>query len=279
VTDDYLGLRGKTAIVTGAGAQTTGIGNGRASAALLAEAGARVTLVDAVADRLIETEELVKARGGECLCIAADVTDVDDCQRIVSETMHRWGTVDVLVNNVGIIGPAASVVDLDPAEWDRCFRVNVTSVMLMSRFAIPCMESQGSGSIINVSSIAGVMSHPRPAYAASKGAVISLTKSMAMLHGPAGIRVNAIAPGMVYTPNVQVEGMDDAAREARAHGVPLQVEGTGWDVGNAVVYLAGSAARWVSGVCLNVDGGFSADLRISDAMSVTNRPRQAKVRG
>lgn len=278
MTNDYLGLRGKTAIVTGAGAQTAGIGNGRAAAALLAEAGARVTLVDAVADRLVETEDLVKARGGECLSIAADVTDADDCQRIVSATVHKWGTVDVLVNNVGIIGPVESVVELDPAEWDRCFRVNVTSMMLMSRFAIPLMERQGSGSIVNVSSIAGVLSHPRPAYAASKGAVISLTKSMAMLHGPAGIRVNVIAPGMVYTPNVQVEGLDDAARQARAYGVPLRVEGTGWDVGNAVVYLAGACARWVSGVCLNVDGGFSADLRISGAMSVTNGPGHPKAR-
>lgn len=270
--DDYLGLRGKTAIVTGAGAQLSGVGNGRATAALLADAGVRVTLVDAMEDRLKETEKMVAERGGESISVVADVSSPADCERAVAETVAAFGGVDLLVNNVGIIGPAESVVDVDLEEWDRCFRVNVNSVMLMSKFAIPHMEAAGGGAIVNVSSIAGVVSHPRPAYAASKGAVISLTRSMAMVHGPSGIRVNAIAPGMVYTPNVQIEGMDDNARAARAAGAPLQIEGTGWDVADAAVYLLSSHSRFVSGICLNVDGGFSADLRISGAMSVTRKP-------
>lgn len=269
--DDYLGLRGKTAIVTGAGAQTTGVGNGRAMAALLAEAGVRVSLVDAVEDRLTETENMVAERGGEFLSLVADVGSPTDCERVVAATADRWGSVDLLINNVGIIGPAESVVDVDVDDWDRCFRVNVNSVMLMSKYAIPHMEIKGAGAIVNIASIAGVVSHPRPAYAASKAAVISLTRSMAMVHGPAGIRVNAIAPGMVYTPNVQVEGLDDDARAARASGAPLRIEGTGWDIADAAMYLLSAHARFITGVCLNVDGGFSADLRISGDMSVTKR--------
>jgi NAD(P)-dependent dehydrogenase (short-subunit alcohol dehydrogenase family) len=167
------------------------------------------------------------------------------------------------------VGPSESVVDLDLDEWRRVVDINVTSMILMSRFAIPCMGRLGSGSIVNLSSLAGTLTHPRPAYAATKGAVLSLTRSMAMTHGPEGIRVNAVAPGTVYTPMVQVEALTDEARKARAAMVPLRTEGTGWDVGEAVLYLAGDRARWVTGTTLTVDGGFSSDLRMSNATTVT----------
>lgn len=262
-------LDGRVAIVTGAGAQGEGIGNGRAAAALLARAGAKVVLVDVNQDRLAGTEKLLRENGSEFLSVVADVSTEAGCRWIVESTIAQWGRVDVLVNNVGVVGPPDSVVDIDPVAWDDLFRVNVTSVMLMSKYCIPSMRTTGSGSIVNVSSLAGSLTHPRPAYATTKGAILSLTRSMASRHGPEGIRVNAIAPGPVYTPMVQAEGLSEDARAARAAMLPLRTEGTGWDVGEAVVYLAGPRSRWVTGITLTVDGGFSADLRMSNAASVT----------
>jgi NAD(P)-dependent dehydrogenase (short-subunit alcohol dehydrogenase family) len=262
-------LDGRVAIVTGAGAQGAGIGNGRAAAALLAAAGAKVVLVDLQADRLTETENLVRDSGSEFLSVTADVSTEAGCRAVVDSTTRRWERIDVLVNNVGVVGPSDSVVDIDLVEWENLFRVNVTSVMLMSKYCIPSMRSSGSGSIVNVSSLAGSLTHPRPAYATTKGAILSLTRSMASRHGPEGIRVNAIAPGPVYTPMVQAEGLSEEARAARSEMLPLRSEGTGWDVGEAVLYLAGPRSRWVTGITLTVDGGFSADLRMSNALTVT----------
>lgn len=262
-------LGGLVAIVTGAGAQGQGIGNGRAAAVLLARAGAKVVLVDLSQDRLAGTEDLLRQRGSDFYSIVADVSSEAGCRGIVESTITRWGRVDVLVNNVGVVGPAESVVDIDPVAWDSLFRVNVTSVMLMSKFCIPAMRAADGGSIVNVSSLAGSLTHPRPAYATTKGAILSLTRSMASRHGPEGIRVNAIAPGTVYTPMVQAEGLSEEARAARAAMLPLRTEGTGWDVGEAVLYLAGPRSRWVTGITLTVDGGFSADLRMSNAATVT----------
>lgn len=269
MSDDLLGLTGKTAIVTGAGSQMSGIGNGRAAAVLLADAGARVVLVDSVEERLEETADLIESRGRESISVIGDVSRPEDCERIVRTAVARWGRIDVLVNNVGVVGPVGSVVDVDLDAWDECFRVNVTSMMLMSRFAIPEMKIQGGGAIVNVSSLAGVVSHPRAAYATTKGAILTLTRSMASVHGPEGIRVNAVAPGMAYTPIVQAEGLTEEGRAARAAVAPLQIEGTGWDIGEAIVYLCSARARWVTGVCLPVDGGFTADLRVTSSMSVT----------
>jgi NAD(P)-dependent dehydrogenase (short-subunit alcohol dehydrogenase family) len=263
------GLTGRTAVVTGAGSQLSGIGNGRAAAVLLARAGANVVLVDAVTERLDETAQMIAEDGGNWLCVTADVSRESDCHAAVTAGVERFGRIDVLVNNVGIVGPAESVVDIDLDDWRRCFEVNVTSMLLMSRHAIPRMRENGGGSIVNVSSLAGVLTHPRVAYATTKGAVLSLTRSMAGTHGPDGIRVNAVAPGPVYTPMVQAEALTEAARAARAAQVPLRTEGTGWDVGEAVLYLAGDRSRWVTGTTLTVDGGFTADLRMTNAMSLT----------
>lgn len=266
---DRAELGGRVAIVTGAGALGEGIGNGRAAAVLLAGAGARVVLVDRDPDRLVGTEVMLLENGCDYISVTADVCTESGCRAIVDSTIDRWGQIDVLVNNVGVVGPPESVVDIDVAQWDNLFRVNVTSVMLMSKFCIPAMRSVGGGSIINVSSVAGSLTHPRPAYATTKGAILSLTRSMASRHGPEGIRVNAIAPGPVYTPMVQSEGLTEAARASRSAMLPLRTEGTGWDVGDAVVYLAGARSRWITGITLTVDGGFSADLRMPNAATVT----------
>jgi NAD(P)-dependent dehydrogenase (short-subunit alcohol dehydrogenase family) len=227
------------------------------------------TPVVLVSERLTETAALIGQAGGTAISIIGDVTREDDCQRVVDTALERFDRVDVLVNNVGVVGPPESVVDLDLDEWRRCFDINVTSMVLMSRFAIPCMRRAGSGSIVNVSSLAGVLTHPRASYATTNGAVLSLTRSMASTHGPEGIRVNAVAPGAVYTPMVAIEGLTEEARAARSAQVPLRTEGTGWDVAEAVLYLAEDRSRWVTGTTLTVDGGFSADLRMTNAMTLT----------
>jgi NAD(P)-dependent dehydrogenase (short-subunit alcohol dehydrogenase family) len=249
-------LTGKVAVVTGAGS-APGIGNGRAAAVLLARHGARVALVDVVPERLAETAAMIE---GESLCLPADVTSPEACAEAVRSTVDRWGRLDVLVNNVGILGPPGTVVDLDLDAWDRCQRVNVTSMVLMSRYAIPEVRLAGGGSIVNLSSVAGIAGGlTMLAYATSKGAILSLTRTMAAQHGPEGIRVNAVAPGFVYTPMVSAPGMTDEKREQRRVAAPLGTEGTGWDVAEAVVFLAGPASRWITGVTLPVDAGLTAD--------------------
>lgn len=253
--DDGDGLRGKVAIVTGGGAQGDGIGNGRAAALLLARSGARVLVVDRTVELAETTVAHIVAAGGVAAAFAADVTVEADCAAMVEAAVGRWGRVDVLDNNVGI-GSRGSVVDEDPARWARVMEVNVTSMMLASRAAIPAMRAGGQGgAIVNVSSISALRPRGLTAYSTSKGAVIALTRAMAADHGAEGIRVNCVAPGPVYTPMVAGAGMSDTARRARAGASVLGVEGTGWDVGQAVRFLASDRARWITGQVLVVDGG------------------------
>ena len=194
------GLDGKVAIVTGAGSRESGIGNGRAAAILLAREGARVGLVDAVPEWAAETLRLIEAEGGTALNITADVTDSAACAAAVRAVVERWGRLDVLVNNVGVGGPPGTAVEVDPEAWERAMRINVSSMMLMAKHAIPEMLRQGGGSIVNLSSVAGLTGgHGRLLYPTSKGAIVNLTRAMAAHHGREGIRVNAVAPGMVYT--------------------------------------------------------------------------------
>jgi NAD(P)-dependent dehydrogenase (short-subunit alcohol dehydrogenase family) len=250
-------MAGKVAIVTGAGSRADGIGNGRASAILLARHGAKVALVDENLDWVTRTQTMIEAEGGISHVVGADVTVPEDCARIARETVRLWGRLDVLVNNVGIAGPPGTAVDVDLDAWDRALRVNVTSMMLTARFAIP--EMREGGSIINIASYAGLFGgHPSLLYPTSKGAVVNMTRAMAAHHAPQGIRVNAVAPGMVYTPMVYADGMSEETRVARRNRSLLKTEGSGWDVGNAVLYLASEEARWVTGIVLPVDAGAAA---------------------
>ena len=252
-------LKGRVAIVTGAGSRASGIGNGRAAAILMARSGAKVALLDAMPDWAAETGRMIAQEGGESIVIEADVTKSADCAEAVKKTVVKWGRVDILVNNVGIGGPPGNAVDVDVEAWEHAMRVNVTSMMLMAKYAIPEMRKLGAGSIINLSSVAGLVGgHPSLLYPTSKGAVINLTRAMAAHHGPEGIRVNCIAPGMVYTPMVYSRGMTPEMRETRRQRSLLQTEGTGWDVGNAVRYLASDESRWVTGTVLPVDAGATA---------------------
>ena len=186
-------LEGKVAIVTGAGSSGPGIGNGKATAVLFAREGAKVFLVDAFADRAQETLAAIRQEGGDASVFQADVTSDDDCHSLVEAAIQRYERLDILVNNVGI-SKRGSVLDVTEEEWDRVMAVNVKSMMLTSRHAIPRMMETGGGSIINISSTAGLRAHHSTPYTASKAAVIGLTFSMAADHGRDNVRVNCIAP-------------------------------------------------------------------------------------
>jgi NAD(P)-dependent dehydrogenase (short-subunit alcohol dehydrogenase family) len=252
-------LNGKVAIVTGAGSRGEGIGNGRATAVLLARHGAKVTVLDQVAEWAERTADMIREEGGTCQVVLADVTKPADCEAAVRRTVEAWGRLDILVNNVGILGPTGTAVEVDPEAWDQAMRVNLTSMVLMAKYAVPEMARAGGGAIVNLSSFAGLFGgFPSLFYPTSKGAVINLTRAMAAHHAHQGIRVNCVAPGAVYTPMVTDGGMSEELREARRNRSLLKTEGTGWDIGNGVLYLVSEQARWVSGIVLPVDAGTSA---------------------
>jgi NAD(P)-dependent dehydrogenase (short-subunit alcohol dehydrogenase family) len=254
-------LAGKVAIVTGAGSRGEGIGNGRAAAVILARHGAAVTLVDTVAPWAEATARLIAAEGGVSQIVLGDVSDPAACQAIVARTLEVWGRLDILVNNVGITGPRGDAVEVDAEAWDSAMRVNVTSMMLMAKVAVPAMINSGGGSIINLTSVAGLLGgHPSLLYPTSKGAIVSLTRAMAAHHGRDGIRVNCIAPGTVYTPMVASRGMTAEMRKARSEGTLLGTEGTGWDIGYGALFLASDESRWITGITLPIDGGATAGL-------------------
>jgi NAD(P)-dependent dehydrogenase (short-subunit alcohol dehydrogenase family) len=253
VPDDW-GLAGKVAIVTGGGAAGTGIGNGRAAAILLARAGTRVIVVDKALDLAEKTAAMIKDDGGEAVALEADLTRDEDCAAMVQTALDRFGRLDFLDNNVGI-GSRGSVVDETQENWRRVMQVNVETMFLASKHAIPAMIRGGGGAIVNVSSISALRPRGLTVYSASKGAVIALTRAMAVDHGREGVRVNCVAPGPMYTPMVYQRGMSPEARERRRRASVLQLEGTGWDIGQAVRFLLSDHARYITGQTLVVDGG------------------------
>jgi NAD(P)-dependent dehydrogenase (short-subunit alcohol dehydrogenase family) len=263
---DDRGLTGKVAVVTGGGAAGEGIGNGRAAAILIARAGAHVVVVDRDKALAQRTVEMIEEGGGQAVAVEADVTQGADCAAIVQTALDRFGRLDLLDNNVGI-GSRGTVIDETEESWRRVMQVNVDSMFLMSKHAIPAMRRAGGGAIVNVSSISALRPRGLTVYSVSKGAVIALTRAMAVDHGREGIRVNCVAPGPVYTPMVYQRGMSPSARDRRRQASALGIEGTGWDIGQAVRFLLSSQARYITGHTLVVDGGttLSAPERDSDS--------------
>ena len=251
-------LRGKIAIVTGAGSRGPGVGNGKAAAILMAREGARVLCVDAQKERAEETVGLIRAEGGEALAFAADVTRKGECEAMVAEAVGRWGGLDVLHNNVGIESRQL-LMDTSEDEWDRVMAVDLKSMMLATQAAVPALERRGGGAVTCVSSIAALRGAGRTAYAAAKAGVLGFVVSVAIQLAPRSIRVNAIAPGTVWTP--MVEDLGTEMRERRRKAIPLGVEGSGWDIGWAAVFLASAEARWITGQTLVVDGGLTLTTR------------------
>jgi NAD(P)-dependent dehydrogenase (short-subunit alcohol dehydrogenase family) len=253
--EDDLGLSGKVAIVTGGGAAGDGIGNGRAAAILLARAGTRVLVVDREIELAERTVAMIAEEGGEGVAFAADISDEAQAGAMVTTAVERFGRLDFLDNNVGI-DARGTVLETDPAAWRRVMQINVETMYLASRQAIPAMiKTAGGGAIVNISSISALRPRGLTAYTTSKGAVIALTRAMAVDHGKDGIRVNCVAPGPMYTPMVYARGMSAQARDQRRRASVLALEGTGWDVGQAVRFLLSSHARYITGQTLVVDGG------------------------
>ena len=253
-------VKGKVAIVTGAGSSADGIGNGRACAVLLATQGAKIVLVDNNEAAAQETAKMIDNEGGECIVVKADVSNLIDCEGAVQAAFSQWGCLDILINNVGTSRVPGNAVELNIEEWEKGFRVNVTSMMMMVRHAVPLMKKSGGGSIINISSITALHGgHPNLFYPTSKAAIVNMTRTMAGNHGEDGIRVNCVAPGFVYTPVVYGGGrLPDGVREMRQMASVLKTEGTGWDVAYGVLYLASDESRWVTGIVLPIDAGVSS---------------------
>ena len=224
----------------------------------------KVALLDRDRAAAGATAEIIEKDGGTCIVIAGDVTDPVSCEAAVARTMAECGRLDILVNVVGIskVRGTAETVDLDEwdlDEWDMGMRLNVKSIVLMTRFAAPAMRHSGGGSIINIGSGTGLHGgHPNLLYPTAKGAIINLTRTLAGQLGGDGIRVNCVAPDFVYTPTVYARGLPAGVRERRNAASVLKTEGTGWDVGYGVPYLVSDEARWVTGIVLPIDAGVSA---------------------
>jgi len=261
-------LAGKVAAVIGAG-QTAGatIGNGRATALLMAREGARVMLVDHRLESARETQEMIEGEGGECFSFEADITREEDCRALSAACVDRWGRIDLLHNNVGIGGGDAGPTRLDEAEWDRILDVNLKGPFLTCKHVLPVMREQGAGSIVNISSIAAVCSVGIVAYKTSKAGLNAFTHSLALGNARYGIRANAIMPGLMDTP-MAIQGISEAQgvdpeelSRARDSQVPLgRKMGTAWDVAFASLFLHSDEAKFVTGVVLPVDGGQSARI-------------------
>jgi NAD(P)-dependent dehydrogenase (short-subunit alcohol dehydrogenase family) len=253
-------LTGKVAIVTGAASQAEGIGNGAATAILFAREGAKVVLVNRNRERAAALAEQIREEGGDAEPFAADAARPEAAEAMAAFAVERYGRLDILHNNVGTGGRGGTAETVDLEDWGRIIETNLTSALLCCRFCIPRMLANGGGAIVNVSSLAGTIglagAQGAVAYTASKAGLQGLTLSIAADYATKGIRANALIVGTVNTPLVARLGPE--GRERRRQMVPMQTEGTAWDVAYAAVYLASDEARWITGVMLPIDGGLLA---------------------
>ncbi|GAA4288851.1 SDR family oxidoreductase [Georgenia daeguensis] len=247
-------LKDKRAIVTGAAG-----GIGRATALAFAAEGARVAVVDIQGEAAEQVAEEIRRDGGEAVAVAADVSAEADVRRVVETTVGAYGGVDVVFNNAGIIR-RTTALDIDVDEWDRVFGVNVRSIYLMAKHVVPVMAEAGGGSIVNTGSGWGLKGGGQAlSYCASKGAVVNMTRALAIDHGPQGIRVNSVNPGDVNTGMLRDEarqlGQDEGSFLAESADRPLRRMGEPEEIAAAVVWLASDESSYVTGSALVVDGG------------------------
>lgn len=253
-------LKDKVAIVTGAAS-----GIGRATAVRFAQEGAKTILADISTEEGKETVALIKKEGGIGKFIQADLSIKEDVQRVTRECVEHFGRIDILFNNAGVF-LFGTVLDCQEEDWDRMINVNLKSMFLMCKYGIPHMVDNGGGCVVNVASVGALVGvENATAYAASKGGVVQLSKSMALDFGKDNIRVNCICPGAIETPMLhkvwEHEGGEKplaAVREEYKKERPLQKIGTPLDIANAALYLASDESRFVTGTCLVVDGGITA---------------------
>ncbi|MDN5289673.1 MAG: 3-oxoacyl-[acyl-carrier protein] reductase [Mucilaginibacter sp.] len=260
-----LRLDGKVALVTGCGSSGPGWGNGKAIAVLLARQGASVFGVDLALEAAAATRALIREEGGVAEVHAADVTDSAQVRAMVEACLARFGRIDILVNNVGRSEPGCPV-EMTEETWAEQMDVNAKSAFLTCKSVLPVMERQGGGSIVNISSVAGLRyaGKPQVAYAAGKAALMQLTQTTAVLYAARGVRLNCVVPGLMFTPLVQrladkyANGDFDGFVAHRHRQVPMGRMGDAWDVANAVLFLASDESRYITAQQIVVDGGLTA---------------------
>jgi NAD(P)-dependent dehydrogenase (short-subunit alcohol dehydrogenase family) len=250
-------LAGKVALITGAA-----MGQGREACRLFAEHGARIIAMDIDEAALNDTVRLVEGAGGQIAGFKADVSDEPQVRAAVEAGCARFGALHIVYNNAGVLWRDydLSVVDTPRDHWDRVIAINLTGVYLVLRHTVPKLIAGGGGSIINVGSISALVGFERPqdAYTSAKGALIALTKSLAVQYGPQGVRANVIHPGVIDTPMQAEEMAKPEWVEAVRQAIPLRRIGQPRDIAYAALYLASDEAAWVTGSELLVDGGFIA---------------------
>lgn len=254
-------LQGKIAIIVGAGQQPgQTVGNGRAVAVRFAQEGATCLLVDRNADWAEETRAALP-EGSEASVITADVTDEAACQAVCEAALAQYGRIDILHNNIGTSTGDKPTSDLPVEDWDRIMTLNLKSMFMLCKHALPVMRAQRAGSIINISSTSSLSKRPTLAYKTSKGAINTMTQHIAAENAAYGVRANVIVPGLIDTPMAIERRVRETGRsyeEIRAERdamVPVGYMGNAWDVAHAAVYLASDEAAYVTGVLLPVDGG------------------------
>ena len=246
----FMRLTGKVAIITGGGS-----GIGKAIARAFVREGAKVVIAGRDTRKL---DRAVAEIVGECLAVSADVSSTNDVQKLVSAAMETFKRIDILVNNAAMLLPGTAE-SISEEDFDQTFNINVRGLWLLSRAVLPHMRATGGGSIINVGSVLSLLgARNRVAYSASKGAVMAMTKAMALDHAAENIRVNCIAPGIVATEMVEKFNTDEAARRQREAMHPMGRFGQPEEVANAAAYLASDESGWTTGSVITVDGGYSA---------------------
>jgi NAD(P)-dependent dehydrogenase (short-subunit alcohol dehydrogenase family) len=280
----YPDLKGQVALVIGAGqsgnSNSSLWGNGAAIAKVLSESGAEVIACDVNLEAARQTALRIHADGGLCEATQADATNQTDIRRVVDQVVKSFGRIDILVNNVGGTKTGDPGTMLEEA-WDAQIRLNLKSVFLSCNAVLPIMEKQGSGSVINNASIAGMryLGKPQVAYASAKAAVIHFSKITGIMYAGKGIRVNSVAPGMMYTPLLEMLGNSESAedreihRKITEHNVPHGSMGDAFDVANCVAFLASSASRYITGQNLVVDGGLTG----STGTGWSSQPRSSRL--
>lgn len=250
-------LEGKTALITGAGS-----GMGRLAAETFAREGAAVVATDITPDGLAETVERVRGAGGTITGVEGDVSNADDVRRWVGEGVRAYGKLNVLYNNAGIFPDEdGAVTDMDESVFQRVIDVNLKGVSLCCQYGIPALIEAGGGSVVNVASFVALVgcSVPQDAYTASKGAVLALTRSLAVQFGPKNVRANAICPGPIETPLLRELLRDEEARQRRLSRIPLGRFGRPEDIVNAALFLASDESSWMTGTTFVVDGGITVN--------------------
>jgi len=258
-------VKGKVALVAGAGSIAPGWSNGKAASVLYAREGAKVFAVDIHLDAARETKGIIDKEGGECTTFQVDVSNSEQIRAMVEKCIETYGRIDILHNNVGIID-TDELIEMTEENWDKVMAVNVKGIFLACKFCIPHMEKQGGGAIVNISSTSSIRygGYPSASYNASKGAVNQLTQNIAIQYAEKGIRANCVLPGLMHTPRIDQSlasgygdiDVDEMLR-LRHETSPMKKMGDAWDVAYAALFLASDEARYITGANLLVDGGLT----------------------